>query len=164
MLSACAINRTIRVKYLDSAIVPADFNPEKNVLLVVELRRRYKPSQKDEKRTKQMEDLFKKYYTYKFEIVSQEDLNLNNSKYADTSVYKYALLHKFNGVEHSSNTTLATGGGGSHTLSPSATTTYIAYCFLDRVSNKEFNLSYQSPWLKSAVEAFANTVKKVRKI
>lgn len=105
MFSACAINRTIPVKDLDAAIVPADFNPEKNVLLVVELYRRYKPSQKDEKRTKQMEDLFKKYYPYKFEIVSREDVNFNNSKYADTSVYKYALLHKFNGVEHTSYTT-----------------------------------------------------------
>jgi hypothetical protein len=47
-----------------------------------------------------MEDLLKKYYPYKFEIVSMGDVRSNNSKYADTSIYKYAMLNNLTGVQH----------------------------------------------------------------
>ncbi len=164
LFCSCAINRTIPVKQLDASIVPVDFNPQKQVLLVVQIPKRYKAAQKDEKRTQKMEDLFKKYYPYKFEIVSPEEISSNNVKYADTTVYKYAILNKLQGVRHTSNYTTYSSNGGQHTLSPSATTTYLSYSFLDRVNNKQYNNSYQSPYLKSAVEAFANTVMKAKKI
>jgi len=159
---SCAINRKIPVKDLDASIVPADFNPQKQVLLVVQIPKRYKPAQKDEKRTQKMEDLFKKYYPYKFEIVSPEEVNADNAKYTDTTMYKYAIMNKLYGVRHTSNYTTYSSNGGQHTMSPSAVTTYLSYSFFDRINNKQYDNSYQSPYLKSAVEAFANTVKKAK--
>jgi uncharacterized protein YqkB len=44
------------------------------------------------------------------------------------------------------------------------TTTSVAYFFFDRVNKKEYNPSYQTPFLKSAVEALSNTVKKAKKV
>lgn len=164
VFSSCAINRKIPVKYLDASIVPADFNPQKQVLLIVQIPKRYKPGQKDEKRTEKMENLFRKYYPYKFEIVSPEEVNSNNAKYTDTSVYKYAIMNKLYGVRHTSNYTTYSSNGSQHTMSPSAVTTYLSYSFFDRVNNKQYDNSYQSPYLKSAVEAFANTMMKAKKI
>jgi hypothetical protein len=97
LLSSCAVNRTIPEKRLDASIVPTDFNPEKHILLVEEMHRVFKPSKKDEKRTQKMEELFKKYYPYKFEIVSAEIARSKDLKYADTSIYKYVLLNSYTG-------------------------------------------------------------------
>lgn len=162
LFCSCAVNRTIPLKQLDASIVPADFNPQQHVLLVVQIPQIHKPSQKDEKRTQKMEDLFKEYYPYKFEVVSPEEVHSNNSKYADTSVYKYALMNSLHRVRHTSNFTTYYSNGSQHTSSPSAITTYLSYSFFDRFNNKQYDKSYESPWMKSAVEAFANTVKKAK--
>ena len=162
LLSSCAVNRTIPTTQLDASIVPADFNPQKHVLLVVEIPRRNKPEEGNKKLTQQMEGLLKKYYPYTFEIVSMNDIGADNPKYADTSIYKYAIINNLKGVEHTTYTTVRTAGGGQHTLSPSATTTYISYYFFDRFANKKYGKSYESAWLKTSVQAFANTVKKAK--
>lgn len=162
IFSSCAINMKVPIKRLDASIVPTDFNPNKHVLLITQIQKRYKPSQKDEKRTKNMESNLVKYYPYKYEIVSLQDVQAENSRYSDTSIYKYALVTSVTGVQHSSSTTVATSNGGMHTLSPSATTTYIYYRFLDRFNSKYYEPSYASPWIKTSVEAFANTVKKAK--
>lgn len=158
----CAVNRTTPTSQLDASIVPADFNPGKYVLLVVQMPKRNKPDERNEKLTNQMEELLKKYYPYKFEIVSPDDISSNNSKYADTSIYKYAMVNSLSGVQHTTYITTTYENGNQHTLSPSATTTYISYHFLDRTNNKEYGESYKSPWLKTSVEAFANTIKKAK--
>jgi len=158
-LGSCAINRTIKNKALDTSIVPVDFDPNKHVILVVKM-----PRDRKGKINRQMNDLLTKYYPGKYEIVESNDLALTNSKYADTSVYKYAVLNTLTGVTHTTNTTTNYGSGNSHTLSPSATTTYIAYRFLDRSSNTAYGTSYPSAWLKTSVQAFANTVKKAKSI
>jgi hypothetical protein len=93
-----------------------------------------------------------------------EDVRANNPKYADTSIYKYAILNSLNGVQHATYTTISNYGGGQHTLSPTATTTYISYYFFDRFNNKKYNGSAQSAWLKTSVQAFANTVKKAKNL
>jgi hypothetical protein len=146
LLCSCAVNRTAPTKKLDASIVPSDFNPQKHVLLVVEMHRKNKPSERHERATKKMESLLKKYYPYNFEIVSMQDIRSDNPKYADTAIYKYALLNKLRGVQRTTT----------------ATTSYISYCFLDRSNNKEYGNSYPSTWLKTSVQALANTVKKAK--
>ena len=163
-LTACAVNRTAPSRQLDASIVPVDFNPGKHVLLVAAISPADKKKAKNEKVTKEMEGLLKKYYPYKFEIVSMEDINSKNSKYADTSIYKYAMLNSLTGVQHTTYTTIKYENGNQHTLSPSATTTYISYHFVDRTNNKVYGESYKSAWLKTAVEAFANTIKKAKQL
>jgi hypothetical protein len=161
----CAVNRTVPTKQLDASIVPADFNPEKHVLLVVEMPKKNKPTERNEKATMEMESLLKKFYPYKFEIVSMEDIRSKRSRYADTAVYKYAMLNNLTGVTHTTTYTPVNSDGSlGHSSSPSATTTYISYRFLDRANNREYGESYKSAWLKTSVEAFANTIKKSKHI
>jgi hypothetical protein len=162
LFCACAVNRTAPTGQLDASIVPTDFNPEKHVLLVVEMPRKNKPTERHEKATNEMESLLKKYYPYKFEIVSLENIRSNNSMYSDTSIYKYAMLNNLTGIQHTTYTTIRYENGNEHTLSPTATTTYISYRFLDRTNNREYGESYKSAWLKTSVEAFANTIKKAK--
>jgi hypothetical protein len=100
LFCSCAVNRTIPSKKLDASIVPADFNPQKHVLLVVEMPRKNKPSERNERATREMEGLLKKYYPYKCEVVSVDEIRANNPKYTDTTVYKYAILNTLNGVQH----------------------------------------------------------------
>ena len=149
---------------LDAQIVPADFNPKKHILLVVELPRKNNKDARHIKGTQKMEDYLKTNYPYKYEIVSNKELNDKNSKYSDTSIYKYAILNNLNGVQHTTHTTVTYSPGNSHTLSPSATTTYISYHFFDRVTKTEYNSSYQSPYINIAMGAFINTMKKAKKI
>jgi hypothetical protein len=162
LFCSCAINRTAPSKQLDASIVPADFNSEKHILLVVEMPGKNKPTERNQKATNEMETLLKKYYPYRFEIVSMEDARSNDSKYADTTIYKYAILNNLTGVRHTTYTTMTYENGNQHTLSPSATTTYISYRFFDRTNNREYGDSYKSAWLKTSVQAFANTVKKAK--
>lgn len=164
LFNSCAINRTIPAKQLDTSIVPADFNPQKHILLVVEMPRKNKPDDRHVKLTNQMNDLLEKYYPYSFEIVSMASLRADNPKYADTAIYKYAVLNSLNGVQHTTRTTITHADGRSHSVSPTATTTYISYYFLDRFTNKKYSTSYPSAWLKTSVQAFANTVKKAKNI
>jgi hypothetical protein len=161
---SCAVNRTAPTRQLDASIVPVDFNRETHILLVVEMPGKNKPTERNEKATREMESLLKKYYPYKFEIVSMKEIRSNNSRYADTSIYKYAMLNNLTGVQHTTYTTITYGNGNQHTLSPTATTTYISYRFLDRTNNREYGESYKSAWLKTSVQAFANTIKKAKHI
>ena len=161
-LTSCAVNRTIPTKELDASIVPPDFDPQKHVLLVLEMPKRNKPDERNVKLTGQMDDLLKKYYPYKYEIVSIEQVRSDHPKYTDTTIYKYAIMNSLDGVQHTSYSTVRTAGGGSRTMSPTATTTYISYYFYDRFSKTDYRKSYKSAWIKTSVQAFANTVKKAK--
>lgn len=154
LMSSCAVNRTIPNKKLDKSIVLADFDPQKHVILMEEM-----PFDRKGKLNRKMNDLLVKYYPGKFEIV--ERIALTNAKYSDTSIYKYAVVNALRGVNRTTTTTI-TNANGTHSVSPSATTTYITYSFLDRTNNKTYGQSYPSAWLKTSVEAFANTVKKAK--
>lgn len=164
LLYSCAINRTIPTKSLDSSIVPIDFNPQKYVLLVVEMPERRNPAHRNNKLTIKMENLLKEYYPYKFEIASPEEISSNDSRFADTSIYKYAMLNNLNSLRRTTYTTVSTSGGGQHIMSPSAITTYLSFNFFDRVNKKNYGSSAQSAWLKTSIQAFANTIKKARKL
>jgi hypothetical protein len=111
-----------------------------------------------------MNELLTKYYPGKFELVESEELASSYRKYSDTSIYKYAVLTSLRGYTHSTTTTV-TNAHGTHSVSPSATSTTISYRFYDRTVGKEqYGGSAPSVWLKTAIEAFGNTVKKARNI
>lgn len=162
--SSCAINRTIPMRKLDASIVPADFNPKKHVLLVVEMESVSGKAKTNDKFTRIMDEKLQLYYPYKYKIVSLNDISLDNPKYADTSVYKYAVLNSLNSVRHTTYTTVNLSNGGQHTLSPSANTTYITYHFYDRVNKKEFGESAKSAWIKTSIQAFANAILKAKNL
>lgn len=161
---SCAINRTIPLRKIDASIVPADFNPKKQILLVVEMESVSGKARTNGKHTQIMDEKLKLYYPYKYVIVSLNEISLDNPKYADTTVYKYAVLNSLNSVRHTTYTTVNTSNGGQHTLSPSANTTYITYHFLDRVSGKEYGPSEKSAWIKTSIQAFANAILKAKNL
>src|SRR5688500_14002865 len=98
---------------------PTDFDPKKHILLVAEMPKLRKPEERNESVTKQLDKALKANYPYKYEIVSMEDIVENPEKYADTSVYKYALISSLSSYERTTTTTV-TRGTHSHSVSPSA--------------------------------------------
>jgi hypothetical protein len=78
--------------------LPDDFEPKSTILLVEEDRW-------SKKQTQLMEDYMKKKYPYKYEFASYEAIHSKEDKYADTKLYKYALVI----FENSASQTQPTG-------------------------------------------------------
>ena len=114
---------------------PEGFDPQKNILLVAEMPGR-KSDERNESATKSLDNALKKNYPYKYEIVSLKAIYEDSAKYADTSVYRYALINNLSSYQHTTTTTV-TGSGGSHSVSPSANVTSIDFAFYDRTAKKE---------------------------
>jgi hypothetical protein len=116
---------------------PADFDPKKHILLVAEMPRLKNPEERNESVTKKLDKAMKENYPYKYEIVSLKDIVENTPKYADTSIYKYALISSLSSYERTTTTTITRTdnfGTNSHSVSPSANVTSIDFSFYDRVS------------------------------
>lgn len=147
------------------AVVPADFNPAKHILLVAEMPRLNNPEQTNPVVTRKMEKALKEYCPYKYEIVPLKDI-YDASKYADTSVYKYAILNSLSSSWHTTTTTttITRNSGTSRTsVSPSARTTTIDYGFFDRVSKKRYNNSGSgTSHINYTIAAFMDIIKKTR--
>lgn len=75
-------------------MIPADFDPNKHILLVMQLPKRNNPEKVHAAGTKDIDAAFKDNYSgYKYEIVSPADLRNDTSKYKDTSVYRFVLFN-----------------------------------------------------------------------
>jgi hypothetical protein len=133
---------------------PSDFDPKKHILLVAEMPKLRKPDERNETATKQLDKAMQANYPYKYEIVSMKDIAENPEKYADTAVYKYALISSLSSYEHSTTTTV-TRGSNSHSVSPSANVTSIDFAFYDRVTGTRYP---DSGWHSSFI---GMTMKKV---
>lgn len=101
--------------------IPENFEPSKTVLLVEKL-------DVSERQTKKMEDYMSEKYPYKYEFVSLSTIKTTTGKYADTKLYKYALVI-------SSHLTTYTHTDGS--ASAMRTTGY-DFNFYDRSNDKEY--------------------------
>src|SRR5687768_16223713 len=66
-----------------SSVLPADYKPQKHILLVAEMPRRGNRDKRNKLVTNQLDKALKAYYPYKYEIVTLKDIK-DNSKYADT--------------------------------------------------------------------------------
>jgi len=65
--------------------IPTDFNPAKTVLLVQKF-------PYPEKTGQLMEDYMKEKYPFKYEFVTAATIKSKTGKYANTKIYKYALV------------------------------------------------------------------------
>jgi hypothetical protein len=141
-----------------TAVIPADYKPEQHILLVAEMPRRTNTNKRNKFVTKKLDKALKENYPYKYQIVTRKDI-MDNSKYADTSIYKYALLNHLKFSTHTRPETISATGmrsGGT-----TVTTTYIDFHFYDRTNSSEYQLTGKSsPYVGHVIKAFAALVKK----
>ena len=142
--------------------IPQGYDPSKHVLLFVEMPRLNAPDQTNKKITEKMNEELKKYFPYKYEIVSMDDVRNMNSKYSDTSVYRYAVFNNLNSTTTTTTTTFNTGGTRSR-VSPSARTTYLSFSFYDRSNKLDYGDAGNAfPKLEYVVAAFSELVKRAK--
>jgi hypothetical protein len=143
---------------------PPDFDPKKHILLVAEMPRLKKPEERHESATRKLNKALQEHYPYKYEIVSPKDIVENPEKYADTTVYKYALINSLNTYRHTTSTTITTRdnfGTRSHTLSPSANVTSVDFYFYNRVSGERFpNSGWHSSLIGMTMKKVTGIIKK----
>ncbi|TWI84978.1 hypothetical protein IQ13_0131 [Lacibacter cauensis] len=125
-------------------MIPSDFDPNKHILLVMQLSKRNNPEKVHTAGTKDIDAAFQANYDgYKYVIVSPADLR-DSSKYNDTSVYRFVLYNT------ASTRGRADGGyrlrtdaaSGMTMRTPNAPTqvqhTVIDFYFHDRVKNEDY--------------------------
>jgi hypothetical protein len=152
-------SKFVRKSKMDTSRVPADFNPQKHILLIAEMPRLHRPDQTNHMVTRKLNNALKEKYPYKFEIVPVDEINSKSSKYADTSIYKYALLNSLHSVTHSTTTTTRFSDGRQTSVSPSAKVTSIDFRFFDRIEKKTYPLTGNSSTsINYTVAAFAALV------
>jgi hypothetical protein len=143
---------------------PTNFDPKKHILLVAEMPSVKKPGEKHEGATKKLNKALQEHYPYKYEIVPIEEIIENPAKYADTTIYKYALISSVSSYERSTVTTITKrdlSGTHSHSLSPSANVTSIDFYFYDRVSGERFpNSGWHSSFIGMTMKKVTGIIKK----
>ncbi len=147
--------------------IPADFNPEKHILLVAEMPKPDKPDSRHNGVTKKLDKQLKKVYPYPYEIVSMKDILNYQEKYSDSSKYKYAMVSNVSSYTRTTTTTRTVShAGGSRTTStsPSARIFSIDFRFYDRFENKAYPLSgNSSSYFTYTIPAIVETIHKARK-
>jgi len=157
-----------RGKY-NTANIPAGYNPSKHILLFIEMPRLNAPDQTNKSVTKKLDEALKDHFPYKYEIAAKDDVVNINSKYSDTSIYRFAVINNLNSITHTTTTTFTTRTAAGKkisesTVSPSARTTYLSFYFYDRITKEEFNNAGNSfPKLDYVVAAFSELVKRAKK-
>ena len=123
--------------------IPGDFDPKTTTLLVEEFF-----SKRVEKK---MEDYMAEKYPYKYEFVSLETIKNRQGKYADTKLYKYALIF-------SSHTSTQFD---VQTHKPGLTVTGFDYHFYDRALSKDYPATGKaSSYANMTFEPVINTIVK----
>lgn len=126
-------------------MIPADFDPNKHILLVLQLPKRNDPEKKHTAGTKDIDAAFKENYNgYKYEIVSPAELRDVNSKYNDTSVYRFVLYNSASkrGRVDGGYRMRTDASTGMSMRTPNAPTqvahTVIDFYFHDRAKNEDY--------------------------
>lgn len=129
----------------DPAMIPPDFNPNKHILLVMQLPKRNNPEKIHAAGTKDIDEAFKaNYKNYKYEIVSPADLRNDSIKYTDTSVYRFILFSSAISSPRVDGgyTVRRDASTGVNMRTPNAPlqvkSTFIDFYFYDRLNNKEY--------------------------
>lgn len=167
LFSCMSVSKFVSRASLDTSKVPKDFNPQKHILLVAEMPRLNNPEERNNSVTNKLDKALKEYCPYKYEIVSLKDIYDNVNKYADTSVYKYAILNSLTITRRTTTTTTTMtdnlGNKNSFSVSPSARTTMIDFGFYDRVNDKGYPHSGNSTaHLDYTIAAFMSLIKKAK--
>ena len=75
-------------------MIPPHFDPNKHILLVLQLPKLRNPEKVHAAGTKDIDDAFKDNYTgYQYVMISPAELEDGNTKYKDTSVYRFVLYN-----------------------------------------------------------------------
>lgn len=126
-------------------MIPADFDPNKHILLVLQLPKRNDPEKMHAAGTKDIDAAFKANYgDYKYVIVSPAELRDVNSKYNDTSVYRFVLyssVSKRDRVDggYRMRTDASTGISMRTNNAPTQVAhTVIDFYFHDRAKNEDY--------------------------
>ncbi len=148
-------------------IIPADYDPARHTLLVLEVPRLNNPNERNNSVTNKLDKALREYCPYKYEIASMKDIKENKDKYGDTSIYKYAILNTLYIVQHTTTTTITqttNTGTNTHSVSPTARSAYIDFLFYDRVNNMEYpRAQNDSPNIEWAVAAYMDLIKMAKK-
>ena len=126
-------------------MIPAEFDPNKHILLVLQLPKRNNPEKIHAAGTKDIDAAFKANYdSYPYVIVSPAELRDVNSKYKDTSVYRFVLSNSASRIGRvDGGYTLRTDASTGMTMrSPNTPTrvaqTIIDFYFHDRAKNEDY--------------------------
>ena len=151
-----------------SQFTPDDFNPKKHILLVAEMPKQKNPEERDESVTKKLDKALQENYPYKYEIVSIKEIVENPEKYADTMVYKYALLNSLTSYERRTTTTITRKdnfGTNTYSISPSADVTSIDFGFYNRVTGERYpNSGWHSSFIGMTMKKVTGIIKKEKKL
>jgi hypothetical protein len=137
MLFSCSAKYRLATYFIPEKMVPADFNPKKQVLLFAEFPQKNDPYKRHVGYTNKMIKILEDLYPYKYEVVTLKEITEPNSKYADTFKYKYGVTNFMVQVRRTSSTTTVRNEMGRETrttVSPSITQTLNRFHFFDRNS------------------------------
>ncbi len=112
--------------------IPKDFIPKKTILLVEKFTVSAKANQK-------MEDYMSEAYPYRYEFVEKDIIENRVGKYADTTLYKYALVWS----SHFTPGSMVYGPDARSTYRIAAVTGF-DYNFYDRSSDKKYPKTQKS--------------------
>ncbi len=139
-ITGCTIPlRTVVQGQLRASDVPADFDPQKHVLLVMAIQRLEKPGEVDEKNTQKLEAALQEHFPYRYKIVTKKEVYDKQGKYADTSIYRYAVVAKRKVLVD--DWTLEGELEEGLSFSPGFRRTYIDFAFYNRVDNSHYPFS-----------------------
>lgn len=139
-VTGCTIPlRTVVQGPLRASDVPADFDPQKHVLLVTAMQRLDKPEAVDEKITRKLAAALQEHFPYRYKIVTRKEVYDKHGRYSDTSVYRYAVVAKRKVVVDDWMLEGELEEGLS--FSPGFSKTYIDFAFYNRVENVPYPFS-----------------------
>ena len=109
----------------------------------------------------------KENYPYRYEIVSRKEILEENSKYSDSSIYKYAVLSFMEQIKRTTTTTVInTDNYGNQTktsVSPGIIQTLNNFHFYDRTSGKNYPGSeLPSSNVKQEFTEFVKTINRAK--
>ena len=129
--------------------IPTDFNP-KNTILLVEA---WSGIQEEKGITKQ-EDYMDNKYPYKYEVVPFKTIQKREGKYANTKIYKWALVS-------TTNATALTKSNGASTNTGVLTSVDRDFNFYDRENDKNYPATNKSQGpFKQTFQVVINTIVK----
>jgi hypothetical protein len=132
----------------DVTKVPQGYDPQKHILLIAEMPLLNNREKTNYAVTRKVNGKFKKYFPYRYEIVSPKEIKSNSGKYSDTSVYRYALMNNVASFEHDPVHSI-------HTIE------IIDFGFYDRVTTQQYPQTGNGfPQIKYTVVALTELIKK----
>lgn len=146
-LTSCSLSK----KTLNNADkwIPSEFNPKNTILLVEEWSGIHK-----DKGVAQQEDYMSQKYPYKYELVPLSIIQKREGKYANTKIYKWALVS-------TSSSTALTKLTGASTNTGVLTSVDRDFNFYDRENDKNYRSTNRSQGpFKQTFQVVINTIVK----